>query len=157
MNINAIQDGLFWGCSRMGVTKEDTPSLKSITHILQWWNLVQLYLTRKRSKKCMNHLTHPKSPAEISNFSLEISKFGYIKQYMYRLHFDRKYLILLTFLEALKIVLIKKSQFRWCQQKWLAQAFLKELYFEKKGYDAIIYVMPILNRVKTLSMWQLET
>ena len=73
------------------------------------------------------------SPAEISNFSLEISKFGYIKQYMYRLHFDRKYLILLTFLESLKIVLIKKSQFRWCQQNWLAQAFLKEQYFEKKA------------------------
>ena len=62
-NINPVQDGLFWGCSRMGVTKKDTPCLKSVTHILQWWNLVQLYLTRKRSKKCMNHLTHPMSPA----------------------------------------------------------------------------------------------
>ena len=30
--INPVQDGVFWGCSRMG-------------HILQWWNLAQLYLT----------------------------------------------------------------------------------------------------------------
>ena len=39
---NPIQDGLFWSCSRMGGTK-------SVTHILQWWNLAQLYLTQRRS------------------------------------------------------------------------------------------------------------
>ena len=59
----------------------------------------------------MNHVTHPKGPADISNFSMEISKFCYIKKYMYRLHFDTKFLILLTFVESLKIVLIKKLQF----------------------------------------------
>ena len=47
------------------------------------------------------------SPADISNFSPEIRKFCYIKKYMYRLHFDTKFSILLTFLESLKIVLIK--------------------------------------------------
>ena len=56
----------------------------------------------------MNHETHPLSSADMSNFSPEISKFCYIKKYMYRLHFDTKFLILLTFLESLKIVLIKK-------------------------------------------------
>ena len=40
IKLNPIQDGLFRGCSRMG-----PPSLKSVTHILQWWNLAQLYLT----------------------------------------------------------------------------------------------------------------
>ena len=35
------------------------PSLKSITCILQWWNLAQLYLTLRRSKKYMNYVTHP--------------------------------------------------------------------------------------------------
>ena len=55
----------------------------------------------------MNHVTHPMSPADISNFSPEIRKFCYIKKYMYRLHFDTKFSILLTFLESLKIVLIK--------------------------------------------------
>ena len=47
------------------------------------------------------------SPADISNFSPEIRKFCYIKKYMNRLHFDTKFSILLTFLESLKIVLIK--------------------------------------------------
>ena len=54
------------------------------------------------------HVTHPMSPANISSFLLEISKFGCIKKRKYRLHFDTKFLILLTFLESLKIVLIKK-------------------------------------------------
>ena len=57
----------------------------------------------------MDHVTHPLSSADISNFSTEISKFCYIKKYMYRLQFDAKFLILLTFLESLKIVLTKKS------------------------------------------------
>ena len=35
------------------------PSLKSVTRILQWWNLAKLYLSQRRSKKCMNHVTHP--------------------------------------------------------------------------------------------------
>ena len=42
--LNPIQDGLFQGCSRMGVAKKP-PSLKSFTDILQWVNLAQLYIT----------------------------------------------------------------------------------------------------------------
>ena len=61
-----------------------------------------------RKIKKINHMTHSLISADISNFSLEISKFCYIKKYMYRLHFDTKFLILLTFLESLKIVVIKK-------------------------------------------------
>ena len=56
----------------------------------------------------MNHVTHPLSSVDITNFSPEIRKFCYIKKYMYRVHFDTKLLILLTFLESTKIVLIKK-------------------------------------------------
>ena len=64
------------------------PSIKSATHILKWWNLAQLYLSQKRSKRYMNHVTHPLSTAEISIFLPEINKFCYIKKYTYRLHFD---------------------------------------------------------------------
>ena len=53
-------------------------------------------------------MTHPLSSADISNFSSQIRKFCYIRKYIYRLHFDTKCLILFTFLESLKIVLIKK-------------------------------------------------
>ena len=87
-NINPIQDGLFRGCWQMGEGQKDPPSLKPVKHILQWWNLAQLYLIQKISKKYMNHVTHPLSSAGISIFSLEISKFSYITKHRYRLYFD---------------------------------------------------------------------
>ena len=51
-----------------GVQK-GSPYLKSVTHILQWWNLAQLYRTQRKSKKYMNHVTHYLSSADISIFS----------------------------------------------------------------------------------------
>ena len=87
LSFNPIQDGLFRGCSRMGELFGPS-SLKSVTHILQWWNLAQLYLTWGRPKKYINHVTHPLISAGISIFSPEISKFCYIKKYRYRLDFD---------------------------------------------------------------------
>ena len=73
------------------------PSLKSVTHMLQWWNLALLYLTKRRSKKYMNHVTHSLSAADITIFSPEIIKFCYIKKYRYRLHFDTYFLIFFSF------------------------------------------------------------
>ena len=35
----------------------------------------------------MNHMTHPLSSADVNNFSIEISKFCYIKKRRYRQHF----------------------------------------------------------------------
>ena len=44
--LNPIQDDFFRGCSQMGgAAKNSPPCLKSVTHILQWWNLAKLYLT----------------------------------------------------------------------------------------------------------------
>ena len=48
----------------------------------------------------------PLASVDISIFSPEISKFCFIKKYRYRLHFGTQLLILLSFLESLKIVLI---------------------------------------------------
>ena len=45
LSFNPIQDWLFQGCSRMG-----GPSLKSATHILQWWNLAVIPYLRKIQK-----------------------------------------------------------------------------------------------------------
>ena len=42
-------------------------SLKSVTHTLLWWNLAQLYFNYRRSKKYMNHSTHPGSSADIKH------------------------------------------------------------------------------------------
>ena len=71
-----------------GGPQKDHPSLRSVTHILQWWNLAQLYLNQRRSKIYMNHVAHPLSFDDISIFSQETNKFCYIKKYRYRLYFD---------------------------------------------------------------------
>ena len=41
--VNSIQDGFFGAAHGWGA-KKALHSLKSVTHILQWWNLAQLYL-----------------------------------------------------------------------------------------------------------------
>ena len=89
----------------------------------------------KKIQKYINHVTHPLSSADISSFSLEISKFCYIKKYMYRLHFDTKFLILLTFLESLKIILIKKVIVFMMSAKMATPGVLKITLFWNKGYD----------------------
>ena len=52
-----------WGGG--GVQK--SPALKSVTHILKWWNLAQLYLIERRSRKYMNYVTHHLRYADISH------------------------------------------------------------------------------------------
>ena len=95
----------------------------------------------------MNHVTHLLSSADISNFSLEVSKFCYIKKYMYRLRFDTKFLILLTFLEFLKIVLIEKVTVLMMSAKMATQALPKIKIFWNKGYDVMIYVYDVTNQI----------
>ena len=95
----------------------------------------------------MNHVTHPMSPAGISNLSPEISKFFYIKKYMYRLHFDTKFLVLCTFLESLKIVLIKNVKILIMSSQMTAQGVLKITIFWNKGYYVINYVHGIINKI----------
>ena len=73
--LNPIQDRLFRGCTRIGgAGPKRPPSVKSVTHILQWWNLTQLHLTQRRSKKYVNHVTHLLTSTDISIFSPEIRK-----------------------------------------------------------------------------------
>ena len=48
---------------------------------------------------------------------------------MYRLHFDAKFLILLTFLESLKIVLIKKVTILMIPVKMIIPGLLKITLF----------------------------
>ena len=52
-------------------------------------------------------MTGPVNSADISIFSPEISKFCHIKKSKHKLHFDTNFLIVLTFIESLKIVLTK--------------------------------------------------
>ena len=127
--------GLFPGTSRMGRGQKGSPSLKSVTHFLQWWNLTQLYLTQRRTKNCMNYVTKSLSSADISTFSSEICKFCYIEKYKYRLHFNTQLLILLTFLESLKTVSIKMVMILMMSAKMATLDLLIKKVFWKKGYD----------------------
>ena len=93
---NPIQDGLFRGCSRM------RPPLLKICHTYPtMMKLGTVIPYPKKSKKYMNHVTHPLSSADISIFLPEVSNFCYIKKYRYRLYFDTYFLFILTFLESL--------------------------------------------------------
>ena len=86
MQLTLFRMGFFGAAHGWGVKRP--PSLKSVAHILQWLNLAQLYLTQRRSKKYMNHMTHPLSSADINILSPIINKFCYIKIYRCRFHFD---------------------------------------------------------------------
>ena len=49
---------------------------KAATHTLQWWNLAQLYLTQRRSKKYMNNVTQPLISADINIFYRKSANFA---------------------------------------------------------------------------------
>ena len=74
------------------------------------------------------------SSANISIFWTEISKFWYIKKYRYRLHFNTKFLILLTFFESLKIVSISMVAILMMSTK-LATLDPEIKRFWNKGWD----------------------
>ena len=72
------------------------------------------------------------SSAEISIFLPEINNFCYIKKYRYRLHFDTQFLIVLTFLESLKVVLINVVAILMVSAKLATlDLLLKKVFLEK--------------------------
>ena len=80
----------------------------------------------------MNHVTYSLCSADISIFSLEISKICYTKKYRYRLYFDTLVLILLTFIESLKIFLKNLVLILIMWAKIAMPGFLKTKVFWKK-------------------------
>ena len=79
--------GFFGAAHGWGGAKR--PLLPKICHTyptMMKLDIVTPYL--KKIQKYMNHVTHLMSSADISIFSPEVSKFCYIKNYRYRLHFD---------------------------------------------------------------------
>ena len=94
-------------------------------------------------------MTHPLSSANISIFSMEISKFCYIEKYRCRLHFDTYFLILLTFLEPLKIVFINMVTILITWAKLATLDLVKIKLFWNKGYDVMVSIHDVIKRVKT--------
>ena len=127
---------------------QKSPSLKSVTYILQWWNLALLYLTWRTSKKYINHARHSLSLAGISIFSLEIDIFCYIKKYRCRLHFDT-YLINFWYIlfESLKVAIIIIVSILMMSAKLATLGLLKLKLFWNKYYDVINSVNHVSNKI----------
>ena len=100
----------------------------------------------KKIQKLYDSRDTPMSSANISIFSPEISKFYYIKKYRYRLHFDTYFLIILTFLEYLKIVLINLVTTLMTSAKMATRDLLRTKVFWNEGYDVVTYVHDFTSR-----------
>ena len=78
--LNPIQDGLFPGCSRMwggeggGAFWFPLPKIRHTYPTMMKLGTVIPYL--RKMQKCINHVTHSSSSADIRIFSPEISKFS---------------------------------------------------------------------------------
>ena len=94
----------------------------------------------------MNHMTHPLSSVDIRIFSPEISKFCYINKYRYRLHFHTWFLIILNFIESLKIVLIEMVTILMMPGKMAIPDLRKIKVFWSKDYDVILFVNDVTKR-----------
>ena len=92
-------------------------------------------------------MTHPLSSADISIFSPEISNFCCIKKYRYRLHFNACLLILFTFFESLKFVLMNMGTILMMTGKIATLGLLKIKIFRNKDYDVIISAHNVTNKV----------
>ena len=104
------------------------PSLKSVSYpTMMKLDTVIPYL--KKIQKIYESRDTPLPSADISVFSPEISKFCYIKRYRYRLHFSKEFLILLAFLESLKICLINLVITLMMSAKMAAPVLLKITVF----------------------------
>ena len=109
----------------------------------------------------MNYVTHTLSSADIILFSPEISKLCCIKKCRYRLHFHAWFLILLKFLESLKIVLINLVTILMISAKMASPCLLKIKVFWNKSYEVIASVHNVttkilsrdLNYIVDVAMW----
>ena len=70
----------------------------------------------------------------------------HIKKYRYRLHFDKQFLILLSFLESLKIVLINVIKILMMSAKLVTTGILKVKVFWNKSYDVITSFHDVTNK-----------
>ena len=85
------------------------------------------------------------SSADISIFSPEISNFCYIEKYRLKLHFNIIFLILSTFDESLKVVLIIMIAIVMMSAKLATPDLLILKAFSNKDYDLMISVHDVTN------------
>ena len=95
----------------------------------------------------MNHVAHPLTPADIIIFSPKVTKFCYINKYRYRLHFSTSFLILVAFLECLKICLINLIIILMMSAKMASPGRIEITVFWNKGYVVRVSVDEVTNRI----------
>ena len=100
-----------------------------------------LYLTQGRSKKYMNHVTHPLSSAGISIFSTALCC---VKMYI---SFWYKISNFFNFFESLKMVLVTIDTILMMLRKMPRLGLLKMRLFWNNCYDVIISVYDIINKI----------
>ena len=105
------------------------------------------YTLPKENAKMYEHVTHPLRCADIINFLSEVSKFGYIKNFRYRLLFVTKFLIILTFFESSKIFLISTVTILMMSAKLHFSGLLKIKLFQNNGNDVIITGYDVTNKI----------
>ena len=137
LSVNPFQDEHFRGCSRMGEGGKKAP-LPKICHrypammklgtVIPYLKKIQkIYESRDAAPEFCLH----------QHFSLEISKFCYIKKYRNRLHFDTEFLSLLTFLESLNIFLINLLIILMMSAKMVTPGLVEIRVFWNKCYEVI--------------------
>ena len=147
ISLNPIQDGLFWGCSRMGEDGgggwQKGPPLPKICYTFP--TMMKLGTLIPYLEKIENIYKSRDTP-----FLLEISKFCYVKKYRYRLYFDTLFWYIisnsLTFFEFWKIFLINMLAVLMMSAKMAALDLFKIKVFWNIGYDVITSVYDVINR-----------
>ena len=93
----------------------------------------------------MNHVAHQLGSADISVFSSVINKFCYIKKNIIAFWYIVSNSF--NFFESLKIVLIKMVMILMMSVKLATLGYLKMRVFWSEGYDVIISVNDVTNKI----------
>ena len=137
--LNPNQDGSFGSAyeGRGGLF------LSSFIHIL-----AQLYLAQRKCKniKYKNYVTHHLSSVDISIFSTKIRNLLYQIQVIFQYIISFNLLILLPFLESLKVILINMVAILMMLETLASLGLLKIKVFLNKEYDVVISVHDITKK-----------
>ena len=128
-----------------GKKAKKAPSLKSVTDILQWWNLAKLYLPEEDPKNVWLKWHNPSVLLTSTFFHQKSANFAISRNtdidciLIYNFQF--------LFLESLKIILIKMVKNLRMSAKMAALGILNIKLFWNNGYDVIISVHNLTNKI----------
>ena len=118
--------------------RHKNPTMMKLGTVIPYLRKIQkMYKSRGAPLKFCSH----------KHFSPEITKFCYIKKSTHRLDFDTWFLLFLTFLESLVIVLINMVIILMMSAKITTPGLLKIRVFWNNGYDVIISVHDVTNKI----------